>query len=64
MIHPDSPVIRGSVKYSGQLAQLTSCALRLGILAASTSVLLSVALTLLVIGFPRQAVVCLREAVR
>jgi hypothetical protein len=43
---------------------LTSVALRLGILAASALFLCGVALTLLVIGFPRQAVVCLREIVR
>jgi hypothetical protein len=61
---PDSCVICGPVKYSGQLAQLTSVALRLGILAASALFLCGVALTLLVIGFPRQAVVCLREIVR
>lgn len=64
MIAPDSPVKFGSVKYSGQLAQLTSVALRLGILAASSLSLCCVALTLLVIGFPRQAVVCLREILR
>lgn len=61
---PDICAICGSVKYPGQLAQLTSVALRLGILAASALVLCGVALTLLVIGFPRQAFVCLREIVR
>lgn len=64
MVAPDSSLFCGSVKYSGQLAQLTSVALRLGILAASALVLCGVAMTLLVIGFPRQAVVCLREVVR
>lgn len=61
---PDSCAICGSVKYSGQLAQLTSVALRLGILAASVLSLCGAAATLLVIGFHRQAVVCLREVVR
>ena len=61
---PDSSLFCGTVKYSGQLAQLASVALRLGILAASSLALCGVALTLLVIGFPRQAVVCLREIVR
>jgi hypothetical protein len=61
---PDICAICGSVKYSGQLAQLSSCALRLGFLAASASILCGAALTLLVIGFPRQAVVCLREVLR
>jgi hypothetical protein len=43
---------------------LASTALRLGILAASASILCGAALTLLIIGFPRQAVVCLREVIR
>lgn len=52
------------VKAHGQLAQLASAAARLGLLAAAAWCLFLVALTLLVMGMPRSAFVCLREACR
>lgn len=53
-----------SVKQRGQLAQLASAACELGLLAIASSCLCGAALTLLVLGLPRQAIVCLREVLR
>ena len=57
---PDSADMLGIVKASGQLAQLTSFARRLG----AASFLCGAAATLLVIGYPQTALACLREAIR
>lgn len=60
-MHPDNSAISRLVKATGQLAQLTSPAVRL-VTAAFWAILVSV--TLLVMGFHRHAALVLREVIR
>ena len=63
-MHPDNWRFSPLVKGRGQLAQLASASARLGLLACSAACLFCVALTFLVMGLPRHAVIALREVLR